>query len=151
MKTFRFSLEAVRTVRQRQENEALEQYAQALLVRKQAFDALEAMDGWLGRDSAQLQKLLADGCSGATAAQAHQFHRSLEKRRDDCIAALGAAERRVNAASQKMLAARQQREIVDVYCEKQLARHQRLVLREEQKLMDEFAGRRATSFHAVSD
>ena len=39
------------------------------------------------------------------------------------IAALGVAERRVNAALQAMLAARQQREIVDKSCEKQKARH----------------------------
>ena len=40
----------------------------------------------------------------AQAAQAQNFHVSLEKHRDDCVAALGLAERRVQAAFQAMLA-----------------------------------------------
>ena len=64
------------------------------------------------------------------------------------MAALGRAERRVQSASHAMLAARQQREMVDVYCEKQHAAHRRLEAREEQKLLDEFAVRRVTAIHA---
>lgn len=151
MKTFRFTLEAVRTVRQRQENAALEQYARALVARQQAFDALDTIEEQITRDNTQWQELLAAGCNAAQAAQAQQYHRSLEKRLEESILALNAAERRVNAASNTMLAARQQREIVDVYREKQLARHQRLTMREEQKNLDEFAGRRAISFQAAFD
>ena len=62
---------------------------------------------------------------------------------------LGQAERRVNAASQAMLVARQQREMVDVYREKQLAAHDRLGLREEQKILDEFAIRRVTALNSA--
>jgi len=43
MKSFRFTLEAVRTLRQRQEQAAMEQYAQALLARQQAVAKLEAL------------------------------------------------------------------------------------------------------------
>ncbi|MGA2175606.1 MAG: flagellar export protein FliJ [Verrucomicrobiota bacterium] len=148
MKAFRFTLEAVRTVRQRQENDALELYARALLARQQVLDALEAVDGRINDDWSHIRQLLANGCSAAQAAQAHRFHRSLEKERDDCVAALGQAERRVQSASQAMLAARQQREIVETYREKQHLRHQRLEAREEQKLLDEFAVRRVTAIHA---
>jgi len=48
-----------------------------------------------------------------------------------------------------MLAARQQREMVDVYREKQHAVHQRLELREEQKILDEFAIRRVTALNSA--
>jgi flagellar export protein FliJ len=145
MKAFRFTLEAVRTLRQRQEHQALEDYIRALLARQQALHLLEAIDERIWRDFAQMRQLLAGGCTAAQAAQAENYHRSLEQQRDDGVAALGLAERRVNETSQAMLVARRQREMVDVYREKQHALHQRLEWREEQKIMDEFAIRRVTA------
>lgn len=145
MKAFRFTLEAVRTVRQRRENEALEKFAQALLARQVVLDLLESIDERIGQSRAQIRKLLTEGCGASQASQAYDCHSTLEKRREECVAALGQAERRVNAASQAMLIARQQREIVDIYCDKQKARYLRLEMREEQKILDEFATRRAPS------
>ena len=149
MKVFQFTLEAVRTVRQRQENEALEHYARALLARQQVLDLLESLQQRIRDDFVQRRKLLAEGCTAAQAAQGQNYHRSLEKKRDEGVTALEQAERRVNADSQVMLAARQQREIVDVYCEKQRAVHQRAQLREEQKIMDEFAVRRVSTLRSA--
>jgi flagellar export protein FliJ len=149
MKAFRFTLEAVRTLRQRQEQEALETYARALLARQQVLESLEDMNQRIVRDYAHMRQLRAGRCTAAQAAQAQNFHASLEKKRDDCLAALGQAERQVNAASHAMLAARQQREMVDVYREKQHAVHQRLELREEQKILDEFAIRRVTALNSA--
>jgi flagellar export protein FliJ len=149
MKAFRFTLEAVRTVRQRQENDALENYARALLTRQQAMDLLEAIHQRIGDDFAQMRRLLAGGCTAAQAAQAQNYHCSLEIMRKDGLAALEQAERRVKAACQAMLTARQQREIVDVYREKQQAVHQRAELRVEQKLSDEFAIRRVTALRSA--
>ena len=88
---------------------------------------------------------LAKGCAASEAAQAHEYHRSLVRRRDECAAGLGHAERRVNAALQAMLAARQQRELVDKYFDKQKSRHQQHAARNEQKLLDDLAGRRVNS------
>ena len=150
MKTFRFTLEAVRTLRQRQEQEALEHCARALLARQQVLAALTDIDQRIGRDFTQMRKLLAGPCTAAQAAQAQNFHAALEKKREECVAALGQAERRLNAASQAMLAARQKRETVDVFREKQQVTHQRLQMREEQKTLDEFASRRVTSLHSSS-
>jgi flagellar export protein FliJ len=145
MKAFRFTLEAVRTVRQRRENEALEKFAQALLARQVLLDLLESIDERIDQSRGQIRKLLTHGCDAAQASQAYDCHATLEKRREECVTSLGQAELRVNAASQAMLLARQQREIVDIYCDKQKARHQRLELLEEQKLLDEFASRRSPS------
>jgi flagellar export protein FliJ len=145
MKAFRFTLEAVRTLRQRQEREALEDYICALLARRKALDALEAVDQSIARDFVEMRQLMAGSCTAVRAAQAQNYHRSLEIKRDVAAAALALAERRVNEASAAMLIARQQREMVDVYREKQHALHQRLEMREEQKIMDEFAIRRVTA------
>ena len=145
MKSFHFTLEAVLTLRQRQEQKALELYAQALLARQQALERLEAAQHRLNTAFEELRAQLAAGCTASAAAQAHEYQRSLAKRRDECTLALGAAERRVNAALQGMLAARQQREIVDKCFEKQKSRHGRETARAEQKLLDDLAGRRANS------
>ncbi|HZQ48493.1 MAG TPA: flagellar export protein FliJ [Verrucomicrobiae bacterium] len=145
MKPFHFTLEAVRTLRQRQEQNAMEQYAQALLARRQILDRLNAVEQDLNAGWQELRGQLAKGCPASQAAQAHDYHRALGKRRDEAIAALGIAERRVNAALQAMLTARQQREIVDKSCEKQKARHLREQFQAEQKLLDDLAGRRTAS------
>jgi hypothetical protein len=56
MKAFRFTLEAVRTLRQRQEHEALEHYARALLARQQVLDLRwRPIDQRIGRDFAQMR------------------------------------------------------------------------------------------------
>jgi flagellar export protein FliJ len=149
MKAFRFTLEAVRTLRQRQEHEALEDYIRALLARQQALQLLEDIDQRIGHDFAQMRQLLAGGCTAVQAAQAQNYHCSLQNKRDDGVAALGQAELRVNSASRAMLAARRQREMVEVYREKQHALHQRLDWREEQKIMDEFAIRRVTALSSA--
>jgi flagellar export protein FliJ len=145
MKAFHFTLEAVRTLRQRQEQTAMEQYAQALLARQQMLDKLNAVQLELTASADALRAKLTAGCTASEAAQATEYHRALGKRRDECQAQLGLAERRVNAALQAMLGARQQREIVDKYFDKQKSRHQREVLLDEQKLLDELSGRRGNS------
>lgn len=123
----------------------MEQYAQSLLARQQILDRVNAFELELNAGWQELRGRLAKGCPASQAAQAHEYHRALGKRRDEAIAALGLAERRVHAALQAMLTARQQREIVDKSCEKQKARHLREEFRVEQKLLDDLAGRRTAS------
>jgi flagellar export protein FliJ len=145
MKPFHFTLEAVRTLRQRQEQNAMEQYARALLTRRQAVEKLDGIQRELNDGWKDLRGQLAKGCAASQAAQAHEYHRSVVKRREDAITALGLAERRVNAALQAMLTARQQRKIVDKSCEKQKAQYLREQFRAEQKLLDDLGSRRPQS------
>ena len=145
MKAFHFTLEAVRTVRQRQEQAAMEHYAQALVAREQAAQRLNAVQEKLNAVGREIRALLAGGCAASRIAQAHDCHRSLQQRLNECVAALGLAECRVNVALKAMLAARRQREIVDKFYEKQKTRHRREQLRGEQKVLDDLAGRRPTS------
>ena len=123
----------------------MDQYAQALVARRMALEQMEAVQREFQSCWSELRVLQAKGCAAAKAAQAHTYLSSLEERREHCAAALGVAERRVNLALNVMLAARQQREIVDKAFAKQKARHERERLRVEQKLIDDLAGRRPTS------
>ena len=123
----------------------MEQYARTLLAKRQALDRLESVQQQLSAGWQELRQLLARGCEASNAARMHEYHRSLERRRDECVLALGVAERRVNVAFQAMLAARRDREIVDKFFVKQKAHHQRERVRVEQKFLDDLAGRRAPS------
>lgn len=145
MKSFRFTLEALRTLRQRQEQKAMERYAKMLLARRQTFDALDAAHRELSACWQEWREKMAAGCTAADGTKAQEAQRVLSQRRDECAHALQTAERRVNAALQAMLLARRQREIVDKYCEQQKARHRRELARGDQKFLDDIAGRRGNS------
>jgi flagellar FliJ protein len=148
MKAFQFSLEAVRTLRQRQENDALEHYSRALLIRQQAIDALDTAREQIQAHWGETRRLLSSPCPANQIRQLQDHGGVLERRQQECVAALRIAERGVNAASQLMLVARQQREIVDKFRDKQVAKHQRLEGLENQKLIDELAARRGPSLYA---
>jgi flagellar export protein FliJ len=148
MKSFHFTLEAVGTLRQRQEQKAMEQYAQSLIARRQALDRLKAAEGELSACWQEWRDRFAGGCTAVEAAQAHAYQRSLAQRRDECTLALETAERRVNASLQNMLQARRQREIVDKCYDRQKARHQREQARGEQKFLDDLASHRGNSILA---
>src|ERR1700743_1839883 len=115
MKGFHFTLEAVRTLRQRQEQKALEHYATSLLARQQALDKLDAVQRELNAGFTELRAQMAKGCVATEIAQAQEYHRQLGRRRDECTVALGAAEGRVNAATEPMRTAPHQREIIDKF------------------------------------
>jgi len=148
MKPFRFTLEAVSTLRQRQEQKAMDQYARTLIARRAAASGLEAVERELSGCWQEWRKQLAGGCAAAEAVQALAYQRSLAQRRDECVLALETAERRVNAAMKGMFLARQQREIVDKCFDKQKAHYQRELARGEQKFLDDLAGRRGNSIFA---
>jgi flagellar export protein FliJ len=145
MKKFRFTLEAVGTVRQRQEQKAMEHYARSLATLRQMAEQLQAVEGELLKSWEEWRAQLAGGFAAADAARAQGYHRSLVQRRDDARLAVDTAESRANSALQAMLQARQQREIVDKFFEKQKAVHQRDLAYNEQKFQDDLAGRRGGS------
>ena len=142
MKAFHFSLEAVQTIRHRQEQQALETYVQALLGRQQVLDKLDTIRGQIQRNQQEIHRLLTKSCTASALLQVNQYARSLEKLQADQIVALALAERRVNSTFQAMILARQQRKMVENFRAKQFARHQRSEWREEQKFLDDLASRR---------
>lgn len=148
MKAFRFTLQAVQTVRHRQEQQAMETYVHALLARQQVLDRLEAARERIRRNQQEINRLLAAPCAAVQLAQAGHYECALERQQADQIVALALAERRVQTTFQAMLAARQRRKMVESYRARQLAHHQRAESREEQKLTDDLASRRGRSILA---
>lgn len=144
MKPFRFALEAVATVRKRIEGEALEAYAQALLFRQQALRQFEASQREQNAVWDELRRELAMGCPAAKLARLRGHAQGLEQECKRRHTALQQAERAVNAGLQRMLAARQQREVVEKLRGHQRAHHDRDVAHETQKFLDELATQRAT-------
>ena len=144
MKSFRFSLQAVLTLRQRQERFALEAHAAALLARHQAMSRVKAVELELSAAWTELRRRQDAGCSASEMKQVSEFSQTLSRRRDEATAALASTERGVNVSLKNLLEARRQREIVDACHDKQKLAHQREQSRQENRLLDDLAGRRFT-------
>lgn len=139
MKPFRFKLQAVHTLRVRQERETMQKYADALLQRKLAMEKLSAIGREIAVAWTELRAELAEGCAAARILRMQAYCTSLEVRRSEANAVLQGAERAVNQAMQRMLAARQQREVVDKFQAGERSRYERELQRLEQKELDELA------------
>lgn len=141
MKPFKFTLEAVRTLRTRQEKNALEQYGRAVQTREQAMSFL-----WKARE--ELEKIFrerrqAEGAAAASLAQLEKWSAEMAAREKECLQNVQLASLRVETTWQALIAARQEREIVEKYLDRQRERYDRALDREEQKILDELAGRQS--------
>src|SRR5438552_1137789 len=141
MKRFQFNLQAVLTLRQREEQKAMEAYARELLGRQQALVRLGEIEAELDQARTEWRQDAKDGCSAFKLVQAQLGHTRLSERRNLCVRNLSEAERRTHAALAAMLEGRQQRRIVDKYYDKRRAEYDRNVIAMEQKESDELAGR----------
>jgi len=142
MKAFRFTLQAVRTLRQRQEQLAMENYAAALRSQQKAEAALAETQQALARGRHQSRNLLADGAPAAQIVQLQVYCRFLEVRcreREEALKQAGEATRQV---WQRWLEARRRREVVDKFYDRQREQYARACQREEQKNLDDLSGRR---------
>ncbi len=143
MKRFQFSLQALLTVRRRQEQTALEQFAQAAAARQLAIDRLsevkrECEAAWTLR-----RERATTGAPAVQLAQLHDYCRVLEQLQKNCERAVKEAQRTVDLKWEKLLAARQAREAVDKFLERQRQRYDRELQREEQKMLDDMVNQRA--------
>jgi flagellar export protein FliJ len=143
MKRFAFKLEAVLTLRQRAEQMALERYSRAIQHRQSCASRVAEVEMELSETRRQWLNLLADGCPAARAAQMLSFCHALEERKRQCEQTLNLADVELNQASQKMLFARQQREAVEKFLERQRERYDRQLRDEERKLVDDLVNRRS--------
>jgi flagellar export protein FliJ len=153
MKPFHFTLEALRILRKRQEHAALEQYSSALHRQRQAEERQQAVQTELQAAWLQRQNQMAAGAPAGMVLQLQNYGVFLEARLEECTGAVKTAIEAVARRWEVLLNARQQREIVDKYHEKQRKRHEQACLREEQKELDEFSTRRAalSAASALSD
>ncbi len=140
MKPFKFTLEAVRTLRTRQEKNALEQYGKAVQTREQAIAFL-----WQARE--EMEKIfqerlsLADGAPAAALAHLETWTGQVAAREKECLQNVQLASLRVETTWQDLMTARQEREVVEKFLDRQRERYDRALDREEQKTLDELAGR----------
>jgi flagellar export protein FliJ len=150
MKPFKSTLQAIRTLRVRQEREAMEAYAHALLDRVRSGEKLQSADRALAAGQWEWQQRVSCGCPAAELVH-HQLHcRELAARRSRCLALAKESESRADVALQSMMLARQEREIVDKFSERQRAIYDRELNRAEQKFLDELACRRTDAVLASS-
>jgi flagellar FliJ protein len=143
MKRFQFSLQALLTVRRRQEQIALEQFAQAAAARQLAIDRLNEVKQECETAWALRRERTRTGAPAMQLAQLHDYGRVLEQLQKNCDRALREAQRVVDQKWEKLLAARQAREAVDKFLERQRQRYDRELQREEQKMLDDMVNQRA--------
>ena len=142
MKPFRFTLQAARTLRRRQEHGALKEYGGALLTHHQALGRLHLAQRKLEAVQEQVRKQRAIVVTAMELDQVHRYGTALEKDLKACEEAVAISLRVVNSAFQKFSAARRQREVVDKYFENQKRTYDRKFQVEEQKKLDELANGR---------
>lgn len=150
MKPFRFTLEVLRTLRRRQEQLALEAYAQSVRLRQQASQRLEHARELCEAAWRESQAQLAQGVTAAELTQAQEHAQQLERRCREAAQGLLQAEQKTQHCWEGLVAARRQVEIVEACFEKQRLRYQQACQREEQKFLDELAGRRQSRPHQAN-
>jgi flagellar export protein FliJ len=142
MKRFRSRVTALRELRQRREDEALQVHARALRTRKAAEDRLQACLGALFQHHQDVLADLLNGCPASRLAQQDGYRMLLEQRWQESRQQVAEAAAATEASLQALLQTRRDREVVEKFCAKELADHQREQLREDQKNLDEMALRR---------
>ena len=141
MKQFRFSLQAVLTVRRREEQLALSHYARAALAYQHALANLRPARAELESVWARLQRELTKGLSAIALAQLQSYAGAVKERHRKLELEAEACSRAVHHASQILQSARQQREVVDRYFERKKRGYQRNLQWAEQKMLDDLSAR----------
>jgi len=139
MQSFRFTLQAVRTLRLRQEQATLAHYLRAVQTHERDRDELRRTQCELEAAWVRLRQGLPAGLSARQLSQLHAYSWTVEERRRAGEAAEQLSLQLMSQASQRLRLARRQREVVDKYYEKQKRTHHRRLQLAEQKLMDDLA------------
>jgi flagellar export protein FliJ len=143
MKAFRFNLQVVHTLRQRQEQKAMEQYAAVLTEQRRALSTLQSTQLELEGAWAEWNAAITEGAPAALLSQTRDYFQAVEARRLACLEVVRSCERKVQHALQAMLVSRQEREAVDAFFDHQKEQYDRALEREERKVLDEMAQRRS--------
>jgi len=145
MKGFRFTLDAVRKLRERQEQAAVEHYAQALLHRLQAAQALEAAEETLVRAHTDWRRKVTSGCPVSEIQQLQSHYGKLVSARDHCALAMTEAECALNLSLQSLREARQAVEVIEKAYESQRREYLANLAHSEGKALDDLRRRPSAS------
>ena len=141
MKPFQYSLQAVRTLREQQEQAALHGYSQALRSAEKAAEKLAAVQHELEDAWAELKDWFARPGTAEELARLQAYSQTVEKRRAECERLLGMTRQKVRLEFLKLVAARQAASVLGKHFEKQKRHHHHHQRRHEQKVLDDLAGR----------
>ena len=137
MKKFQFSLQALQTLREQQEQQALQEYSQALNAWERARDHVEAVHRELAAAWAERQRGVLENCSAGELDRSHAYCQAIERRKQAAEHAMKVARNRASQVFTKLLAARQARAMVDKFFENKKRDHDRERRRHEQHSLDE--------------
>src|ERR1041385_2741388 len=124
MKNFKFSLQALLTLREREEQTALQDYGQSLLRLEEARHKLEDARAQLAEAHARVQHRFLSAGPAIELAQLQEFSATIEKKNRECEYAVKVAQNKSQQAFTKLVAARQSKTVVTKYFETQKKRHQ---------------------------
>jgi len=139
MKRFRFSLEAVQTVRERAAQEALENYGRAVRERAASEARWAAAEAALTDHLSEWRKAMKGGFSPREMLQNEHARTMLEAHRDARAEELRVAAAAVARAQAEFQVARQNSEVVERFHDRQRRAFNLSALKEEQNILDEMA------------
>lgn len=136
MKKWKFSLEAVRLLKNRIEEQAAQKHAQAIMRVNRAKSQLSETEKELNA-AALLQFSAGKRATGPELLQLNQFITGLEKQRRERLEKCLQAEKEATLARAALEKAAREREILDQLHDRQHGVHKFHVARQEQKWIDE--------------
>jgi len=142
MKRFKFSLQAVQTVRERSARNALEAYARALRDATEAECNLESAEQALKHQVDDWRRAMKKRFAPSEMLQHEHARTMLEARRNERAQQLREANKAVVAAQSAFQLARQKCDVVERFHDRQKREFNLTVLKEEQHLLDEMAASR---------
>jgi flagellar export protein FliJ len=142
MKRFKFSLQAVQTLRERGARTALENYARALRAATDAERLLAASEVALNDQVEEWRKAMKKGFAPSEMLQHEHARAMLEARRNERALALREANKGVVEAQSAFQLARQKCDVVERFHDRQRREFNLSVLKEEQHALDELAASR---------
>ena len=148
MKKFRFTLEAVQTVRESAAAKALETYARAVRAQSDAEAALAAANLALTQHLEAWRKAMAKGFGAAEMLSMGHTRTLLEHKRNQCAEALRNAGAAVIKALAEYHLARQKSDVVERFHERKRHEFNLALVKEEQHFLDELATTRRAAAYA---
>jgi flagellar export protein FliJ len=151
VKPFHFTLAALQTLRERAEQRAEEQYGRALRNREQAIRQRDEVQRQLESGWATSQQELEAGVPQAQWAHTQAYCQQTVTRLRTCQVSVESAQAAANQCLQQLLQAQRDREVVDKYYQNQRRSYAHAEQREEQKMLDDLAGRRGRGGERIAD
>lgn len=148
MKKFRFSLEALKTVRESAASKALEHYARAVHAQTEAEAGLKAADHALSHHLERWRKAMSRGFSPQEIISLGHSRSVLENKRNERAQALRDAAAKAQKALAEFQLAQQKSDVVERFHDRKRHEFNLAALKEEQHFLDELATTRRAPAYA---